>query len=264
MKRLIERVVARVSIVGLVFVTGCAALIGADFDKELAEADASGGTGSGGTSPLNTGGVITSGGATSDGGSTSGGTGGGPDTGGASGVGGAGSGGDTGGSGAGGSGASNTGGVGTGGTSVGGSGGAGTGGTGTGGTVVSSAKVAINEVCGHSERFIELFNYGSLEYDLSYHAITDSDGADPKPPLNDFPSGTVIAAGEYLRLDYQVDFGFSITNEKYYLLDPFGTVISVLEYPGDVDVPEGSSYGRDPNGTGAPKILSEPSPGAAN
>ncbi len=264
MKRLIERVVARVSIVGLVFVSGCAALIGADFDKELAEADASGGTASGGTSPLNTGGVISSGGVASDGGNTSGGT----DTGGAStggsGVGGNGAGGDTGGSGTGGSGASNTGGVGTGGTSVGGSGG-GSGGAGTGGTIGSSEKVAINEVYGYDGQFIELFNYGSFEYDLSEWAITNSAGTGPNPPLGRFPKNIKLAAGAYMLLQYQADFLFGITaNEKFYLLDKFGSVVSELEYPGDANVPDGSSYGRDPNGTGTPKILSTPTPGEAN
>ncbi len=267
MKRLIERVVARVSIVGLLFVSGCAALIGADFDKELAEADGSGGTGNGGTSPLNTGGVITSGGAPSDGGSTSGGTGGGTDTGGAStggsGMGGTGAGGDTGGSGTGGSGASNTGGVGTGGTSVGGSSG-GSGGSGIGGSQGTS-KVVINEVYGYGGQFIELYNYGSLEYDLSEHAITNSDGTGPTPPLTKFPQSTKIAAGEYLLLQYQSDFLFGITaNEKFYLLGADNEVVSWLEYIGDANVPNGSSYGRDPNGTGDPKILSTPTPGEAN
>jgi hypothetical protein len=260
MKRLIERVVTRVSIVGLVFVSGCAALIGADFDKEL-EPDGAGGTGSGGQSALNTGGVITSSGGTSDGGSASGGAAGGTDSGGASTGGSAVGGGDTGGGDTGGSGAGGSGGSSSGGADTGGSGG-----TGTGGTVGTSAKIAINEVYGYDTpypQFIELYNYGSLEYELTDHSITDSDGTGPKPPLREFGAGTVIQAGEYLLLEYDADFSFGITNEKYYLLDALDKVVTEIEYPDNV--PPGSSYGRKgPNGTGPLQILSTPSPGEPN
>jgi hypothetical protein len=68
-----------------------------------------------------------------------------------------------------------------------------------------------------------------------------------------------------LQLDYGEEFSFAITaNEKFYLLDAFGNSIAELEYPGDAIVQQGSSYGRDPNGIGTPKILSTPSPGQAN
>lgn len=244
MKHIIQRSVWLTGAAVLGFSSGCAALIDADFDKDLRL------DGAGGTSHLETGGTSSTGGST--GGTTS--------SGGLSGDGGAASGGAA-------TGGSDAGGGSTGGTESGGSGGestggAASGGASTGGSGAVSGDVSINEVFGHDPQFIELFNRGSLEYDLSGHTLVDTNNGQPGLPGKFFGDVT-IGPGEYLVVPYD-EFQFSITAaESFYLLDRFKNVVSELAYPGDAVVGE-TSYGRNPDGSSNLQILSEPSPGARN
>ncbi len=250
MKHIIQRSVLLAGVAGLGFSSGCAALIDADFDKDLRL------DGAGGSSDVETGGASSTGG--SAGGTTS--SGGLSGDGGAAPSGGAASGGAP--TGGGDSGGGSTGGAETGGSGGASTGGAASGGASTGGGGALSGDVSINEVFGHDPQFIELFNRGSLEYDLSGHTLVDTNNGQPGLPGKFFGNVT-IGPGEYLVVPYD-EFQFSITAaESFYLLDRFKNVVSELAYPGDAVVGE-TSYGRTPDGSSNLQILSEPSPGARN
>ncbi len=149
--------------------------------------------------------------------------------------------------------------------------------------------VVINELCGKTQDFVELFNTGSASVSLANWSVTeakDTDagtmGSDRKTPVV-FPSGTMLGAGEYV-----VVWGapssdgatvpacpsgaqcfpatWNISNKSgatAYLLNPAGGLAAEASYPGGSMVGTAQSWGRLPNGTGTFQINTA-TPGAAN
>lgn len=134
----------------------------------------------------------------------------------------------------------------------------------------------INEVCtqnkssfkdslGRASDWIELYNGGSKDIDLSGFGISDS--AD-SPLRFVFPSGTVIKKGGYLLVvadkksegltELNTGFGLSKSEETLILSAPDGTALQKLEIPA---LAEDSTYGRTANGSFA---VMPPTPAAAN
>ena len=136
--------------------------------------------------------------------------------------------------------------------------------------------IYINEVCtqnkksftdslGRASDWIELYNGGNEDIDLSGFGLTDS--ADT-PMKFVFPSGTVIKAGKYLIIaadkngegmtELNTGFGLSKSGETLYLFSPDGTELKKLEIP---SLAEDSTYGRSADGSYA---VMSPTPAAEN
>ena len=124
--------------------------------------------------------------------------------------------------------------------------------------------VTLNEVCakntayqtgeGNFYDWIELYNGGSAEADLSGWGLSDSE---KKPYLYTFPEGTRIKAGERLMVYCDSDaaandstiapFGLSTSGETILLTDPQGNTVNTLKYS---YLAEDTSYGQYPDGSG--------------
>lgn len=134
----------------------------------------------------------------------------------------------------------------------------------------------INEVCtqnkscftdslGRASDWIELYNGGSADIDLSGFGFSDS----PDTPMKYvFPSGTVIGKGEYLVIAADKDgegltelntgFGLSKSGETLILSSPEGNELEQLEVPA---LAEDTTYGRSSDGSYA---VMSPTPASAN
>ncbi len=291
-------------LVGALSAGACASIVGADFNGLSPAVDASvggaagagGGTAGGGGAGLTGGNGGTSGsGATGATGGTDGGAGT-AATGGAGGSGGSATGG-SGGSATGGSGGSATGGSGgsatggSGGSATGGSGGSATGGSGgsatggSGGADAGGPLVVINEVRGQGGTdYVELKSVGSSAFDLSGWGVTDAQSINGAPNYSTgvyFPSGTMLAPGEYLLVlaqqnkiggpetsclgytssCYYAKFGISSSGERVYLLDSHSSYAAYVDYPNTLV--DGQTWGRIPDGTGS-FAANLPTPAATN
>ncbi|HEY6561035.1 MAG TPA: lamin tail domain-containing protein [Polyangiaceae bacterium] len=271
-----------VAVLALLGAPACSQILGADFDDLLPLADAGGGTaglgGSGGDagpdSSAGTGGVAgTAGSAGSSGSSGSGGS------------------------------AGSDGGAGKGGTAgASGSAGSDGGGGGpqcnlvprdAGAPTGVATDVVINELQGYTDEpvtdYVELFNTGTASVDLSGYRVGDGNPDAGVAPCEDkyalFPLGTVIPPGGFIvvlanQMDragptcclnqvgpcYTAEFGISNGGEQVFLCSPGGGVVAQAEFPdeeSDEGVPEGQSFGRVPDGTGA-FAISRLTPGASN
>jgi hypothetical protein len=144
--------------------------------------------------------------------------------------------------------------------------------------------VVINELQGYTDvpvtDYVELFNTGTATVDLSGYRVGDGDPDAGVDPCQDkhalFPLGTVIPPGGFILVlanqtgrsgptcclnqvgpCYTAEFGISNGGEKVFLCSPGGAVVSQAEFPDeetDAGVPEGLSFGRIPDGTGAFEI----------
>lgn len=123
--------------------------------------------------------------------------------------------------------------------------------------------VLINELLAHTDEplldYVELLNTGSTELDLSGCVLTDN------IQTNRFrlPTGTRVPSRGY-RVFNQNDLGFRLkaAGETLYLLNPAGTrVLDVVRYGPQEN---GVSFGRQPDGSGTLRRLSQPTPEAAN
>ena len=140
----------------------------------------------------------------------------------------------------------------------------------------NAAGLTINEVCTQNKHcyedslssasdWIELYNGGSAEIDLSGFALSDS--AD-HPMKYVFPSGTAIKGGSYLLIvasktgtytqELNTGFGLSKSGENLILSSPNGTELQTLEIPA---LAEDTTYGRTPDGSYTVMV---PTPAAAN
>ncbi len=114
--------------------------------------------------------------------------------------------------------------------------------------------------------WIELYNTSNQTIDLTGWSITDDQ---PTSNFYEFATGTSIAAGEHLLFerdpgDGTGTFGFGLgAADAVMLFNSDGAVVDTADWI-DGDAPEGSSYGRLPDGTGDFQTLSTPTPGAAN
>jgi hypothetical protein len=146
--------------------------------------------------------------------------------------------------------------------------------------VVTSQSLAINEVMaanrstisdenGDYEDWIELYNYGSVAVSLNGFGLTD----DPENPFRwTFPS-VMIQPGEYLLVwasgknrrstgsPLHTNFSISAGGEEIFLFTPDEQIIDQIP---PTTIPEGTSYGRFPDGTGDFHYFREPTPGEQN
>ncbi len=149
--------------------------------------------------------------------------------------------------------------------------------------------VVINEVCGKTQDFVELFNTGSASVSLADWSVTeakDTDagamGSDRKTPVV-FPSGTTLGANQYVVIwgapstdgatvpacpsgaqCFPATWNISNkTGATVYLLNPASDLAAEASYPGGSMVGTGQSWGRLPNGTGTFQTNTA-TPGAAN
>ena len=138
--------------------------------------------------------------------------------------------------------------------------------------------LCINEVCtqnkscftdnlGRASDWIELFNGGSSDIDLTGFGLSDS--ADT-PPKYVFPSGTVIRKGTYLLIvanknaegitELNTGFGLSKSGETLVLSTDDGNVVQKLDVPA---LAEDETYGCSPDGSESYSIMI-PTPASAN
>lgn len=129
--------------------------------------------------------------------------------------------------------------------------------------VASRNQVVINEFLAHTDDpqldFVELFNAGSEDADLSGWGLSD----DPDTVKFRLPAGTSLPAGEFLSFD-QTELGFALdaTGETIYLIDAEDTVVrDAFRFDGQEN---GVSTGRSPNGSLHWRRLASPTPGTSN
>lgn len=272
---------------GLLTASGCAQLIGADFDAKTEDpnyfagaagmnGEASGGKPSGGKGSGGKG----SGGKASDGKGSGGKGSGGKGSGGEAAGGQAGTGGDAG--------------SGDGGASSGGVGGDGTGGQGVGGTAAgpcmvasdcSAVDVVINELSAEGRPdFIELYNAGDKPADLGGFGITDGDLTPDVSHLALLEAGTFLEPGQFLYLQEDerptvnctlgedrclwFSFGISKSGDTVFLMTPESTIQDSLTYPSDAaaqGLTEDLTWGRFPDGdsNAEPLVPTEKGPNVA-
>lgn len=144
------------------------------------------------------------------------------------------------------------------------------GGDGTDGTGGVEGDVVMNEIVSKSdstEDWIELYNPGDDDFDLTGWAMTDDDLDDPDADEPwAFPSGTTVPAGGYLLIwcnaedgsTPTTDFGLSSDGETVSLLDDSGDAYQQVEFP---EMSDGESYARQSDGSWE---VGEPTPEAAN
>ena len=123
--------------------------------------------------------------------------------------------------------------------------------------------VVINEFLAHTDDpqkdYLELFNRGKAEVDLSGCILTD----DPTTNRFRLPAGTRIAPRGYLVFD-QDELGFRLSSggEQVFLFSADGTrVLDAVEFGGQEN---GVSSGRSPDGGATIRRLVQPTPGAGN
>jgi len=189
-------------------------------------------------------------------------------------------------SGGGGGGASSSGGGGGGASS---SGGGGSDGGGSSPDAAAAGSIAINEISGKGEEWVELFNTGGQAVDVSDWAVTDrnKDGGGPDiGHIVKFPQGTTLSPNTYLLVaGAPKDAGpgvdaaacpaggqaycfvgqFGISNksgETIYVIGTSNTVSAQADYPANT-VGTGQTWGRMPNGTGS-FAINAATPGASN
>ncbi len=119
---------------------------------------------------------------------------------------------------------------------------------------MASNATTVTDPDGEYEDWIELYNNGSSAIDLSGYFLADDAG---DLALFEFPTGTSIAAGDYLivwadkdtlQSGYHANFKLSSSGETIYFVDPTGIVLDEVSYAAQL---EDFSYGRYPNGTGS-------------
>ena len=157
------------------------------------------------------------------------------------------------------------------------------------GTPANGANVILNELCGNKipdgpQKFIELYNAGDAEGDLSGWTIRKyaADATDVSEKYNicwTAPSGKKLASGAYLVLeadqtDPNLGFNAGLSAKKgvkFELVDAAGNVVDKFVRGEDADPfmeeslaeNKENSFSRVPNGTGD-WAYAAPTPGAAN
>jgi gliding motility-associated-like protein len=149
-------------------------------------------------------------------------------------------------------------------------------------SLMLSGQVVINEICaanfgdfadnyGDYEDWIELYNTGGADFDLSGYFLSDDE---LEPMKWEIPAGTVIGAGDHLIIyasDRNENVGgnlhtsFKITQAKQegaVLSDAGGTIID--SYLLTIANQNGHSRGRVTDGSPEWGVFTNPSPGAAN
>jgi len=131
---------------------------------------------------------------------------------------------------------------------------------------VTPGDVVLNEVVARDANtadWVELLNTGAATVDLSGWVLADSQGLDQGFTV---PAGVRIAPGTYrvFERDAADSFTFGLAaDDAVFLYDRVGQLVDYADWR-DGEAPDGSSFGRRPNGTGAFQTLTPPTRGAAN
>lgn len=124
--------------------------------------------------------------------------------------------------------------------------------------------VVINEILAHAEapgeaEFVELYNHSVQSVDVSGCVLTDD------PATNRFvaPAGSLIPAGGFLSFDEsQLGFALNPAGETLYLIEPDRQrVLDSVQFTGQ---PDGTSWGRWPDGANDFYFLQTRTPGTNN
>lgn len=154
---------------------------------------------------------------------------------------------------------------------------------------VPVGRVVINEVRATTDDWVELMNVGEGPVDLGGMVLADTDTEGNVPRVEEgveFPAATWLAPGQHLLVLADVSdagvgaqmtclggdgpmtchharFGISAARgEGLFLIGRDHVVTATAVYPADA-APEGSSWGRVPDGTGE-FVVNRPTPGVAN
>jgi len=132
-----------------------------------------------------------------------------------------------------------------------------------------ASDIVINEILAKSSsetktEWVELFNKGDKEADISNWSVRDSKDRDPFI----IPAGTVIVAGGFLVVEYdetgENGFTFGLGNEDAVrLLNGSDAIADSVQWT-DGDIAEDQSYGRIPDGTGEFRLLVSVTKGKSN
>ena len=126
--------------------------------------------------------------------------------------------------------------------------------------------LVINEVAAQGDPldWFEIYNASGSALSLDGFVMAD-DLTDPGKRVP-FPAGLVIPSGGYLQVQLDKDGwpGFALgRDEELGIWTTDGTLVAEVDWAeGDAD--EGTSYARQPDGTGDFETVDEPTPGAAN
>ncbi|TDN45193.1 lamin tail-like protein [Curtobacterium flaccumfaciens] len=124
-----------------------------------------------------------------------------------------------------------------------------------------SSPVRINEVesqDGTPGDWVELTNTGTTAVSLAGYVLRDSE--DTADHAYAIPAGTTVAPGGFTVLD-EADFGFGLGKaDSARLFDPRGQLVDAYSWTAHA----ATTYGRNPDGTGAFAETSEPTKGTAN
>ncbi|GAA1707170.1 hypothetical protein GCM10009808_26480 [Microbacterium sediminicola] len=119
--------------------------------------------------------------------------------------------------------------------------------------------LVINEVSSDPADWVEIYNAGATDVDISgWHVDDDSDRDDV------LPTGSIVPAGGYLVLEKDVDFTFGLGKGDKFRLFLADGVTPVDEAAWPADTHADPSWGRCPTGTGDFAINEAATPGAAN
>jgi len=133
----------------------------------------------------------------------------------------------------------------------------------------TTGDVVVNEILAKSSaeikvEWIELYNNGDGDLDISNWSIMDSKDRDPFI----IPAGTVISKGGFYVVEYdetgESGFTFGLGNEDAVrLFDGNDSLADSIQWS-DGEMAEDQSYGRVPDGTGDFKLLVSPTKGKSN
>jgi hypothetical protein len=121
--------------------------------------------------------------------------------------------------------------------------------------------IVINEVVTSGDDWVELYNASDSTVTMTGWKLTDSSPDN----VYAFPDGLALAAGDYLLLARSdaagLPFGLASSGDAVQLLTASSVVSDAVTVAG---VPDGASFGRNPNGSGGFAALYPPTPGTTN
>lgn len=131
--------------------------------------------------------------------------------------------------------------------------------------MASNATIIADPEYGNFSDWIELYNPGAEDVDLSGYFLSDDPG---NPTMWEFQSGTILPQGEYLLVyadgtGYGLHSNFKLAGdgEPVLLYNPQNTLIDSISYP---ELPTNISFGRNPEHLSELGYLVSPTPGEAN
>ncbi len=135
-----------------------------------------------------------------------------------------------------------------------------------GGGTTSPAGLVINEVASKGDPLDWFELYNASDSHLALANFTLADDLDNPAKRTPFPTGVVIAPGEYLQVELDGDEwpGFALgSDEELGIWTADGALVASVDWD-DGQAGEGVSFARIPDVTGEFQTVSEPTPGEAN